>query len=620
MITLQNATLQRGTKRLLEYASLTIFAKQKVGIVGINGCGKSSLFALILNQLQLDAGELSVQRNIRIAYLSQEVPHSEISALDYVIQGDRELAELTAQLANATQTNDGEAASLLHNRMYELDGYGATAKAAKLLNGLGFAKHEHHKCVNAFSGGWRMRLNLAQVLMCPSDLMLLDEPTNYLDMDAIVWLEDWLQNYTGTLLLISHDREFLDNVVQKIAHMHDQTIDLYSGNYTSFEEQRAEKISLEKKAYVKQQAKIEHLTSYINRFKAKASKARQAQSRMKTLAKMERVTLSHFDSPFSFTFYKPEHCAAPVLRLEKVEFAYQDHKVLSNVNLSLNPEDRIGILGVNGAGKSTLMKLLAGILQPSSGTTSANKSLKIGYFAQHQVDQLNLAESAFAHIANLDKTSSEQQIRSFLGGFAFAGDMVFSPTASFSGGEKARLVLAMLVWQKPNLLLLDEPTNHLDLDMREALAYALQDYAGTLVLVSHDRYLLKATADELYLVHDHAVEKFAGDLGDYQKWLFDSKKQQAEEQNKIAQANAPKNSAPSRENIPQKSSGKLTKQLESKLEKLYAQQEELEHKLADANIYLDENKNLLAECLQKSAKITDEIKSTEEKWLELLDS
>ncbi|MEI8054550.1 MAG: ATP-binding cassette domain-containing protein [bacterium] len=526
MITLQSVTLQRGNKILFDQASATIFAHQKVGLIGVNGCGKSSLFSLLLQKMLPDGGDLYIQSNIRIAHLAQEVPNTEISALQYVMNGDSELAVLMQRLKKAEEDRDDHRVIELHNRLYEIGGYTLESRAAKLLVGLGFRLDEQQKAVNAFSGGWRMRLNLAQVLMSRADFLLLDEPTNYLDMDAIIWLERWLQNYDGTLLLISHDRDFLDNVVQRIFYVTNHKLEMYSGNYSSFEKQRAEQLAQERSLYNKQQAQIEHLNKYINRFRAKASKARQAQSRIKMLERMEQVSITQIDSPFSFKFVKPKPCGAPLVHIDNADISYSDHKILSKISFSLNPQDAIGVLGINGAGKSTFMKSLAGILGASAGTISFNKNLKIGYFAQHQIDQLDMQASPLDHILKIDPTVREQQVRTFLGSFGFQGDMAFHPITDFSGGEKARLVLALLIWQKPNLLLLDEPTNHLDLEMRAALAYALQDYAGALVLVAHDRYLLKATVNEFYLVNDQKVVKFSGDLDDYQKWLLDARKQQ----------------------------------------------------------------------------------------------
>jgi len=598
MINLQSITLQRGTKLLFKNVFFAIFDHQKVGLIGVNGCGKSSLFALLLGNITQDAGNIYLQPKIRIAYLAQEAPNTEISALQYAMQGDSEATELIIEtrLIASLQIAD------VHDRLYEIDGYTLEARAAKILNGLGFKKSEHSKPVNSFSGGWRMRLNLAQVLLSRADLLLLDEPTNYLDMDAIVWLERWLQKYQGALIVISHDREFLDNVVQKILYVHNQTIDLYSGNYSGFEEQRAAQLAQEQSLYVKQQAKIEHLTKYVNRFRAKASKARQAQSRLKMLEKMEKVEITHFDSPFTFQFLATKPCSSPLVRFSHVNFNYGEYDILQNVNFSLGPQDRIGILGVNGAGKSTFMKLLAGKLTPTTGEVFINRDLAIGYFAQHQVEQLDLQESAAFHIASLGAKIPEQKIRTFLGSFGFSGDMAFGKIENFSGGEKARLVLAMLIWQKPNLLLLDEPTNHLDLDMREALAFALQDYTGALVLVAHDRHLLKATVDEFYLVNDQHIAKFNGDLDDYKNWLLDLRKTSDNTNNYQKKSKETGNT-------------KQLQKIEKKLNALYTEQDQIKAMLGDATIYQPENKSKLDNCLQRSANLGKAIKVLEEEWL-----
>lgn len=609
MITLNSVTLQRGTKLLFENVSFTIFAGQKVGLVGINGCGKSSLFAFLLGKISQDAGDIYIPGKIRIAYIAQETPNTDISALQYTMLGDAEVANLNQKIKIAESQNNHVLVSQLHNRLYEIGGYALESQAVKILNGLGFNQNEQRKSVNAFSGGWRMRLNLAQVLLSRADLLLLDEPTNYLDMDAIVWLERWLQNYNGTMILISHDREFLDNVVQKILYVHNKTIDLYSGNYSNFEEQRAMQLVQEKSLYDKQQAKIEHLTSYVNRFRAKATKARQAQSRLKLLEKMERVEITQVDSPFSFEFFETRSCPFPALTFSNVNFGYGEKKVLKNVNFGLNPQDRIGLLGINGAGKSTFMKLLAGKLIPNSGEFFVNKDLKIGYFAQHQVDQLNMQESAVSHILGLDPKVTEQKIRTFLGNFGFSSDMAFGKIENFSGGEKARLVLAMLIWQKPNLLLLDEPTNHLDLDMREALVFALQSYTGALVLVAHDRHLLKATVDDFYLVSDQHICKFDGDLDDYKTWLLDVRKTNIENNSVIKPKEIKKQS---NDNFRQ------LQKLEKKLDVFYIEKEKIAKLLENMTIYSSENKLELEKCLKRSVEVEKEIKNLEEEWGELI--
>lgn len=612
MISLQELSLQRGTKLLLDEVSLTIFAKQKIGLVGANGSGKSSLFAMLLGQLRPDAGSLDLQSNLRVAYLSQQIPNTSISALQYVMHGDQELTELLGKLNQAERDQDNHKVATLHNRIYELDGYTAESRAAKLLDGLGFAQDEHQKAVNEFSGGWRMRLNLGQVLMSRADLLLLDEPTNHLDLDAIIWLERWLQKYSGTLLLISHDREFLDNVVNKIVHIFHQKLYLYSGNYSSFEAQRAEKLILEQKLFEKQQAQIEHMQSFVNRFRAKASKASQAQSRIKAIEKLEKVVVTQLDSPFTFKFFETKKCLAPLLRFDDVSFAYeQDKVVLSHVNFSLNPGDRVGLLGPNGAGKSTFIKLMSGILTPNSGNSYVSKQLRVGYFAQHQVDQLMGDESPYAHFLELDRLISEQQVRNFLGSFNFHGDRIFEPVSNFSGGEKARLVLAMLVWQRPNILLLDEPTNHLDLDMREALTYAMQEYSGALVLVSHDRFLLRSAVDEFYLIYANRVNKFNGDLDDYQAWMFDHNKHQLVESERAAVVSLRN---PDRNQNKTISKNELQR-MEKNLNQLYQEMNNLESKLNDAAIYQKENQTILSDCLKNLEQIKEEITLLEKEWL-----
>jgi len=612
MITLQNVTIQRGKKILLDQASTMIFAKQKIGLVGINGCGKSTLFDLILQKIVPDGGDISIQTDIKIAHLAQEVPNTEQSALHYVTDGDSETSALMTRLKKAEENKDGELVTKLHNDLYEIGGYTLEPRAAKLLVGLGFKIDEQQKPVNSFSGGWRMRLNLAQVLMSRANLLLLDEPTNYLDMDAIVWLERFLQNYDGTLILISHDRDFLDNVVQKIVHIGNCKLETYTGNYSSFEKQRAEKLSQERSLYKKQQERISHLNKYIDRFRAKASKARQAQSRIKLIEKMEKVSITQIDSPFTFKFYDPKPCSAPLIQINRAEISYGEKPILSEISFSLYPEDSIGILGINGAGKSTFMKTLAGMLQAKEGEIIFNKDLKTGYFAQHQIDQLDLEASPLDQIRKLDPNRSEQQIRSFLGGFGFQGDMAFHPVTDFSGGEKARLVLALLIWQKPNLLLLDEPTNHLDLEMRTALTYALQEYTGALVLVAHDRHLLKATVDQLYLVNDHKVMKFDGDLDDYQKWLLNIRKKQ------------PADSKPKKDhekNIKKESKTdiKQTQTLETKIGKLHTTKERLVLELSDPKIYDEENSHKLKDLLKKNKDLEKQIKTLEGQWFELQD-
>ena len=530
MLRLTNLTLARGAKRLLEGASLTVHPGHKAGLIGPNGCGKSSLFALIRGELLPDTGDVALPAAWTIAHVAQETPSVDLPAIDFVQNGDRELRDVERAMAAAEAAHDadphesGEALAELHHRFDAIGGYAARARAATLLAGLGFADARQTDPVASFSGGWRMRLNLAQALMCRSDLLLLDEPTNHLDLDAVLWLEDWLSRYPGTLLLITHDRDFLDAVVGTIVHVDGQKLKSYGGNYSQFERERALQLSLQQASYAKQQRQIAHLTAFVERFRAKATKAKQAQSRVKALERMERIAAAHVDSPFDFRFPSTPIAARQLVRLESVTLGYGDPQreppILAGVSWSILAGERIGLLGPNGAGKSTLLKAVAGTLAPRSGERLTAQALKIGYFAQHQVEQLRTDESPLWHLAQIEPAAREQEMRDFLGGFDFRGDMASAPVGRFSGGEKARLTLALLVRQKPNLLILDEPTNHLDIEMREALAEALQDYDGALVVVAHDRHLLRATTDELWLVADGRVAPFDGDLDDYRDWVL----------------------------------------------------------------------------------------------------
>ena len=518
MIRLSQLTLRRGAKALLEGADLTLHAGDRAGLIGANGSGKTSLFALLRDELHADKGDVELPAHWRIAHVAQETPALDRVAVEYVIDGDATLRRLEQEV-EATQ--DGNRLGELHAALGDADAYTARSRAETLLLGLGFKTEELESPVSTFSGGWRMRLNLAQALMCPSDLLLLDEPTNHLDLDAIIWLEDWLLRYPGTLLVISHDRDFLDGVVKSIVHIDQKKLRRYSGDYSSFEVQRAQQVVLTQNLIEKQTRERAHLQSFIDRFRAKATKARQAQSRMKMLAKMEDLAPLHVAAPFSFEFKEPERAPNPLLVLEDVVAGYPDKTVLSAVKLSLQSEQRIGLLGVNGAGKSTLIKTIAGVQPVLSGSAVFNKGLQIGYFAQHQVEMLRDDQSPLWHLKKISASNiREQDLRNYLGSFNFPGDMATDPVEHFSGGEKARLALALIVWQKPNLLLLDEPTNHLDLDTREALAVALAQFEGTLILVSHDRHLLRATTDQFLIVANGTVQAFDGDLEDYREWLL----------------------------------------------------------------------------------------------------
>ena len=629
MIVFNNLSLKRAQTELLENANATINPKQKVGLVGKNGCGKSSLFALLKKQLQPESGEVTYPSNWALSWVNQETPALEISALDYVIQGDREYCRLQAELAQANKRNDGNAIARIHDRLDTINAWTIQSRAETLLHGLGFTQAETTQAVKSFSGGWRMRLNLAQALLCPSDLLLLDEPTNHLDLDAVIWLERWLINYQGTLVLISHDRDFLDPIVNKILHIEHQKLNEYTGDYSSFETQRATKLAQQAAMYRQQQQKIAHLQSYIDRFKAKATKAKQAQSRVKALERMELIAPAYADNPFTFAFRPPASLPNPLMMLEQASAGYGTKEsaveILSKIKLNLVPGSRIGLLGKNGAGKSTLIKLLAGELTALSGKVQLAKGVQLGYFAQHQLDTLRAEESALWHMQKLAPEQTEQQVRDYLGSFAFHGDKVNQLVKSFSGGEKARLVLALIVWQRPNLLLLDEPTNHLDLDMRQALTEALVDYEGSLVVVSHDRHLLRNTVEEFYLVHDKQVEEFKGDLDDYQKWLTEQNSQSttksAEEKADTENANSSQNRKEQkrREAELRQQTAPLRKkilQLEEKMNNVSEQLAEIENSLADSELYNAENKEKLTVLLAQQVDAKKALEKLEVDWLE----
>ncbi len=531
MIRFTRITLRRGAKVLLEDADVALNPGDKIGLIGANGTGKSSVFAMLRGELHADQGEVDFPQRWRVAHVAQETPALDRPAIEYAIDGDTTLRRLEADLAAAEAADDGEGIGSIYADLTDADAWTVRPRAEQLLYGLGFSHEQMEQPVSSFSGGWRMRLNLAQALMCPSDLLLLDEPTNHLDLDAILWVEDWLKKYKGTLVIVSHDRDFLDGVVNVIVHIDNKKLKRYSGHYSDFERQRAAAVVLVAGMIEKQQRERAHLESFINRFKAQASKARQAQSRMKMLAKMEDLAPLHASAPFQFEFREPLRAPDPLLVLDNVVAGYRstemegaaDKVVVRGIKFALQSGQRYGLLGINGAGKSTLIKTIAGELPPLSGTANFNKGLVIGYFAQHQVEMLRNDESPLWNLAKIAPRVREQELRSFLGGFNFPGEMALKPITHFSGGEKARLALAMIVWQRPNLLLLDEPTNHLDLETREALTVALAQFEGTLVLVSHDRHLLRATTDEFLIVADGKLQPFDGDMDDYRDWLFKTK-------------------------------------------------------------------------------------------------
>jgi len=603
MIRLSQVTLRRGAKVLLEGADVVLNPGDRAGLIGANGSGKTSLFALLRDELHADKGDVDFPRHWRVAHVAQETPALERPAVEYVIDGDTALRALELELEN---THDGTRMGELHAALADADVYTARPRAEALLLGLGFKVEELEQPVSTFSGGWRMRLNLAQALMCPSDLLLLDEPTNHLDLDAIIWLEDWLLRYPGTLLVISHDRDFLDGVVKSIVHIDQKKLRRYSGDYSSFEVQRAQQVVLTQNLIEKQTRERAHLQSFIDRFRAKATKARQAQSRMKMLAKMEDLAPLHVAAPFSFEFKEPERAPNPLLVLEDVVAGYPDKAVLSAVKLSLQSEQRIGLLGVNGAGKSTLIKTIAGVQPVLSGSAVFNKGLQIGYFAQHQVEMLRDDQSPLWHLKKISASNiREQDLRNYLGSFNFPGDMATDPVEHFSGGEKARLALALIVWQKPNLLLLDEPTNHLDLDTREALAVALAQFEGTLILVSHDRHLLRATTDQFLIVANGTVQAFDGDLEDYREWLLKRNVAPAPPK-KIPEPKKPKPGKPFDARI---------KRLEELMARLNARKGEIETRLGDPAVYQDAE--ALKGLLLDQAYVAKELEQVETEWLEL---
>lgn len=621
MITMQTLNLQRGSKILLEDANLRLHDGQKIGLIGANGTGKSTLFKLLLGELSPDQGDCLVPRDWRIAHMAQEVGHSNRSAIDYVLDGDTELRRLQDLIG---ECEDGDHLAKLYSQLEAIDGYTAEARAQQLLHGLGFSADDDRRPVSDFSGGWRIRLNLAQALMCPADLLLLDEPTNHLDLDTTWWLEQRLQQFKGTMLIISHDRDFLDNTIDQIVHLEHQQLNLYSGNYSSFERQRAERLAQQQIMFERQQTQIAHIESFVNRFRAKATKAKQAQSRLKALERLERIAPAHVDSPFQFEIPCAEKTSQQLLQLSSATLGYESTEILSDVNFRIEPTSRIGLLGPNGAGKSTLVKSLVGELSLLNGDRTQGEHLALGYFNQHQLEALDNQASAALHIQRLNPDVREQALRNFLGGFGFHGDRAFETIEHFSGGEKARLALALIAWQKPNVLLLDEPTNHLDLEMREALTLAMQTYPGAVLVISHDRHLLRNTVDDFYLVADGIVDNFDGDLEDYHQWL--NQRQAQSKPDTQIEATATAEIKVDRK-AQRQQAAEVRKQLqplrkkvqtaEKQVDKLQTQLDDIDAQLADSSLYDEANKAQLQALLKQQGEIKPALESAEEEWMQL---
>jgi ATP-binding cassette subfamily F protein 3 len=625
MLSFSDVSIRRGTRLLFERATFTLFRGEKIGITGANGAGKSSLLSLVLGELHADTGSYEQPSKLAVAHVSQELRATDQSAIEFVMDGDAELRDVERRIERESQAHAGAKLGELYAHYEAIGGYDARSRAGRLMHGLGFSPDDESRAVREFSGGWRVRLNVAQALMCRSDLLLLDEPTNHLDLDAVIWLEGWLKDYRGTLLIISHDREFLDRIINRVVNIEHGEARAYSGNYSAFEEQRAMQLAQQQSLYERQQREIAHMMSFVERFRAQATKARQAQSRLKALERMQRIAPAHVDSQFEFSFLQPEKLPKPLLALDDQSVGYGERVVLDHVSMTIAPGDRIALLGRNGAGKSTLTKLLAGELTGMSGKRVEARDLRIGYFAQHQLEQLFASESPLGHLKKLGgekaARAKEQDLRGYLGSFGFSGDRVFEPVGPFSGGEKARLVLALVSYLQPNLLLLDEPTNHLDLEMRQALAVALQDYTGAVVLVSHDRHLLRTVADQFFVVANGAAQPFDGDLEDYAQWLA--------EHDVAPEAAAPKRESggetadarKQRKREEAERRNKLTPlrnaiaKCDRELERLAKERASLETQLAAPDIYSDTQKARLTELLAKQAQLARDTEQVEAEWL-----
>ncbi len=646
MLNFSDVAIRRGPRLLFSGATFGLFRGEKVGITGENGSGKSSLMAMVRGELHPDIGTFEMPGNLEIAHVSQELEATDQHAIEFVLDGDAQLRAIERDIAAAETRNAGEKLGELYATYAAAGGYDARSRAGRLMHGLGFSSEDETRAVREFSGGWRVRLNVAKALMCRSDLLLLDEPTNHLDLDAILWLEQWLRDYPGTLLLIAHDREFLDRVIDRVVNIEHGKARAYRGNYSQFEDQRAAEMAEHASMFARQQREIKHMESFVERFRAQATKARQAQSRLKALERMQRIAPAHIDTPFTFSFAPPDKLPKPLLALEKQSAGYDGRVILQNINLTLAPGDRIGLLGRNGAGKSTYMKLLSGELAAMSGTRTEARDLRIGYFAQHQLEQISANDSPLTNLkrfgAQRAARATEQELRDYLGSFGFRGDRVFEPIAPFSGGEKARLVLALVAYLRPNLMLLDEPTNHLDLEMRQALTVALQEYDGAVVLVSHDRHLLRTVADELYVVHDGRAETFDGDLDDYARWLAETESASAARAGKNAADGAPATAARDDATAPARAAEKpesaeerkqrkreeaerrnrLTplrtaiEKCEKELERLARQQAEIQAQLESPEIYTESAKDRLRKLTEQQGRLAREVEQVEAQWME----
>ncbi len=626
MLTFADVTLSRGPRTLLSGVNFAVYAGWRVGVVGRNGTGKTSLFGLVTGEIAPDSGSVGLPRQLALASVAQETPASERSALDYALDGDVELRATEARLAAAEAAHDGARMAELHERLYALGGYAAPARAGKLLHGLGFDTADQARAVAEFSGGWRMRLNLARALLCRSDMLLLDEPTNHLDLDAVMWLQSWLVSYPGMMMVISHDRDFLDAVTTHTLHLGQGTATLYTGNYSQFERLRAERMAQQGALRTQQVRQIAHLQAFVDRFKAKASKARQAQARVKMIERIQLAAPAHADAEFEFTIPEPERLPEPLLVLDRASAGYGERVVLSAIRMTLSPGDRVGLLGPNGAGKSTLSKLLAGELATRAGAAVRSPYLKVGYFAQHQLEQLDASASPLDHLRKIAPRLGEKACREYLAAYHFRGERVFEPVGPFSGGEKARLALALVVYGKPNLLLLDEPTNHLDLDLRHALEIALQDYAGALVLVSHDRHLLESTCDTLWRVAGGTVQPFDGDLDDYASWLAQREREYAAGQDQgrdqdSAPAVTPRlnpkeqRRAAAEQRAREKALREAVKRAEAQVESLHERLAGIDKELQDPHAWQTADRARLANVQRQQKDLRRQLAEAEEAWL-----